>query len=67
MTSSKRGGGAVPGSLAAADSGWEDAAKVIATAGVQAARLGGGYRRCDGWKPLIRAGLFRSPTSMQAD
>ena len=33
MTSSKRGGGAVPGSLAAADSGWEDAARVITAAG----------------------------------
>lgn len=67
MTSSKRGGGAVSGSLAAADSGWEDAAMVIATAGEQAAGLGGGIRRRDGWNPLIRAGRFRSPTSMHAD
>jgi len=67
MTSSKRGAGAMPDALAAADSGWEDAAGVIAAAGEQAARLGGGFRRRDGWDQLIRVGRFRSPTSMHAD
>ena len=67
ITSSRRGGGAVPGELAVADSGWEDAVIIVAAAGDQAARLGGGFRRCDGWKPLIHVGLFGSPTSVHAD
>ena len=56
ITSSRRGGGVVPGALAGADSGWEDAGIVIAAMGKKAAGLGGSFRRRDGWKLLIHVG-----------
>ena len=48
--------------LAAADSEWEDAGIVIAAAGAEVARLGGGFRRRDDRKAidLFRAALIAS-------
>lgn len=58
ITSGRRDGGAAPDELAAADSEWEDAGIVIAAAGAEVARLGGGFRRRDDRKPLIYVEQF---------